>query len=427
MADAVAPAAGAGSDIVLERLTRLHPRIIDLTLDRVWRLLDLVGNPQERLPPVVHVAGTNGKGSVIAGLRAMAEAGGMRTHVYTSPHLVRLHERIRLAATLIEETELVALLEHCEAVNGPDPITFFEVTTVAAMLAFSRVPADLLLLEVGLGGRLDATNVIARPALSVITPISLDHQQYLGDSLEQIAFEKAGVLKPDVPAVIAPQLPKVMATIEAQAERTGAPLLRGGVDWQFERQQDGLLLDGERFPLPALRGAHQAENAATAIVAARRLQSLDPAFRFNILTGLKDMQWPARLQRLAPGAHSRKLPEGWEIWLDGGHNAAAGQALAAELANWTDRPTHVIYGLLNSKAAADFLAPIVPHAVSLQAIAIPGEPNSLSAAEAAAAAAGAIPRASLDEAFAELDGAAGPARVLICGSLYLAGRVLGNH
>lgn len=426
MADTAALQAGAASDIVLERLTRLHPKIIDLTLDRVWRLLELVGNPQERLPPVVHVAGTNGKGSVIAGLRAMAEAADLKAHVYTSPHLVRFHERIRLAGTLIEEAALVALLEECEAVNGPDPITFFEVTTVAALLAFSQVPANLLLLEVGLGGRLDATNVIARPALSVITPVSLDHQQYLGETLEEIAFEKAGILKAGVPAVIAPQDPRALATIEAQAAKVGAPLLRAGIDWNFEQQGESLVFEGEGYPLPALRGRHQLENAATALAAARTLAVIQPALKLDGAGGLAGMTWPARLQLLEPGSHHAKLPEGWEIWLDGGHNAAAGLALSQELANWKDRPTHVIYGLLNTKAAADFLAPLVPHVASLQAIAIPGEPNSLSAEEAAAAAPGAVPRDSLDQALAC---AAGPetARVLICGSLYLAGRVLGRH
>ncbi len=426
MADAAPPQAGAASDIVLERLTRLHPKIIDLTLDRVWRLLALVGNPQEHLPPVIHVAGTNGKGSVIAGLRAMAEAADLKVHVYTSPHLVRFHERIRLAGGLIDERALVELLEQCEAVNGPDPITFFEVTTVAALLAFSRVPADLLLLEVGLGGRLDATNVIAKPALSVITPISLDHQQYLGETLEEIAFEKAGILKPGVPAVIAPQNPRALATIERQAETVGAPLLRAGIEWHFEANGSGLMLDGKTYPLPVLRGRHQLENAATALAAAKALADLQPKLGLAAEAGLVRMIWPARLQLLEHGKHHEKVPVDWQIWLDGGHNPAAGRALADELETWTDCPTHVIYGLLNTKAASDFLAPIVPHAASLQAIAIPGEMNSLTAEEAASAAPGAVARAGLDEALAALP-REGRARVLICGSLYLAGRVLGSH
>ncbi|MBC6405954.1 MAG: bifunctional folylpolyglutamate synthase/dihydrofolate synthase [Rhodospirillales bacterium] len=423
MADGVGPA----SDIVLDRLTRLHPKIIDLTLDRVWRLLDRVGNPQERLPPVVHVAGTNGKGSTVAILRAMAEAGRQRVHVYTSPHLVRFHERIRLAGRLIDEAELVALLEHCEAANGLEPITFFEVTTVAALLAFARMPADLLLLEVGLGGRLDATNVIANPALSIITPVSMDHMQYLGDSLEKIAFEKAGVLKPAVPAVIGPQDRRALAVIEARALAVRAPLLRAGREWTFECGGDALLFDGVRYPLPALPGGHQIANAATALAAARALREGLPGLAFDEARGLRQVCWPARLQRLEEGAHLARLPQGWELWLDGGHNRAAGEALGRQLALWSDRPLHVIYGLMNSKAAEDFLAPLLPHAASLQALAIPGEPNSLSAEAAAAAAPGAVRRASLEEALLALADKPGPARVLICGSLYLAGRVLAGN
>ncbi|GAB5467922.1 MAG: folylpolyglutamate synthase/dihydrofolate synthase family protein [Rhodospirillales bacterium] len=423
--------AALGSDLVLERLTRLHPKLIDLTLERVWRLLDLVGNPQDRLPPLVHVAGTNGKGSTVAALRAMAEAQGLRVHAYTSPHLVRFHERIRLAGELIAEPDLLALLEECEAANGPDPITFFEVTTVAALLAFSRVPADLLLLEVGLGGRLDATNVIARPAVSVITPISMDHMDFLGRTLALIAAEKAGILKPKVPAVIAPQAPEALAAIEARASEVGAPLQRAGLEWQFLAHADSLEVAGRHYPLPALSGAHQLENAATALrtaeVLGRRVPALAiaPAARAQ---GLRAMTWPARLQRLESGAQLAKLPPGWDLWLDGGHNAAAGAALAAQFERWSDRPTHVIYGLLNSKAAADFLAPLTARAASLQAIAIPGEPNSLTAEAAAAAAPGAQARESLDAALANLAAkGAVPARVLICGSLYLAGKVLARN
>ncbi len=415
------------SDLVLERLTRLHPKIIDLTLDRMWRLLGLVGNPQRNLPPVVHVAGTNGKGSVIAALRAMLEAEGLRVHVYTSPHLVRFHERIRLAGQLIDEADLVALLEECEAANGPEPITFFEVTTVAALLAFTRTPADVLLLEVGLGGRLDATNVIDRPAVSVITPVSMDHMQYLGDSLEAIAFEKAGILKPAVPAVIAPQAPSALAVIEARAAAVGAPLQAAERDWTFREDAGQLVVDGAFYPLPALPGRHQLENTATALKVADALGDVLPGLRVSETAkreGVTRTSWPARLQRLQEGAHLTKLPQGWELWLDGGHNAAAGAALAAQLERWQDRPVHVIYGLLNTKAASDFLAPLARRATSLQSIAIPGEANSLTAEEAARAAPGAIARADLDAALAALPDDGRPARVLICGSLYLAGRVL---
>ncbi len=420
----------AVSDLVLERLTRLHPKVIDLTLDRVWRLLDLVGNPERRLPPVVHVAGTNGKGSVLAALRAMLEAQGLRVHVYTSPHLVRFHERIRLCGQLIDEADLVALLEECEAANGPDPITFFEVTTVAALLAFARMPADVLLLEVGLGGRLDATNVIDRPAVTVITPVSIDHTQYLGETLEAIALEKAGILKADVPAVVAPQDPRARAVIEERASAVGAPLFLAGRDWQFSAQDGALLLDGSRYPMPSLPGRHQLENAATALKVAEVLGEAVPGLRLAERAkkeGLGRTSWPARLQRLGEGRLLEQLPRDWELWLDGGHNAAAGRALADQLDLWHERPVHLIYGLLNTKAVGDFLAPLVSRAASLQAIAIPGELNSLSAAEAAAAAAGAVPRDNLEAALAALPKDGGPARVLVCGSLYLAGRVLAMH
>ncbi|MEO1190647.1 MAG: folylpolyglutamate synthase/dihydrofolate synthase family protein [Pseudomonadota bacterium] len=420
----------AGSDLVLERLSRLHPKVIDLTLDRVWRLLDLLGNPQERLPPVVHVAGTNGKGSTIATLRAMAEAQGLRVHVYTSPHLVRFHERVRIAGRLISEDDLIALLEECERVNGPEPITFFEITTVAALLAFTRTPADLLLLEVGLGGRLDATNVIPKPALSIITPVSMDHMAYLGDTLEKIAFEKAGILKADVPAVIAPQRPGALAVIEAQAAKVGAPLYRAGQEWDFAPTERGLRVGGQDYPGPSLVGAHQMMNAGTAVMAAEVLGESLPALAISATAraaGLREIDWPGRLQQVGAGALLAQIPRGWELWFDGGHNEEAGAVLGAQMEAWSDRPVHVIYGLLNSKAAADFLAPIASCATSLQAIAIPGEPNSLSAEEAAASAPGAVPRESVEAALACLPRGDGPARVLICGSLYLIGKLLAKN
>ena len=423
---------GAASDLVLERLMRLHPKVIDLTLDRVWRLLDLMDNPQERLPPVVHVAGTNGKGSVIAYLRAMLEAAGRRVHVYTSPHLVRFHERIRLAGRLIEEPALVALLEECEAANGPDPITFFEITTVAALLAFARQPADIVLLEVGLGGRLDATNVIARPAATVITSVSMDHMQYLGDTLEAIAREKAGILKRGVPAAIAPQDPRVGAVIARQAAETGAILYRAGQEWSFEPAGESLIYNGRRFPRPVLLGPHQYANAATALATASLLErarlglGLDDS---TLASGLLRAEWPARLQRLTRGPLVEALPAGSELWLDGGHNEDAGRAIAQQLDLWQaadPRPPHIVFGMLNTKAAQAFLAPLATRAASLQAVAIPGEANSLSAAEAATKAPGVTPRGSLLEAIQALPRDR-PSRVLICGSLYLAGRVLAEN
>jgi dihydrofolate synthase/folylpolyglutamate synthase len=423
------------SEAVLDRLTRLHPKVIDLSLGRIERLLLRLGSPERALPPVVHVAGTNGKGSVIAYLRAMLEAAGRRVHVYTSPHLTRFHERIRLSGALIEEGELVGLLEECEAANGPSPITFFEITTAAAFLAFTRHPADILLLETGLGGRLDATNVVERPLLSVITPVSIDHTQFLGDTLEAIAAEKAGILKPGVPAVIGPQPAQARAVIEARAQARGTPLARAGSDWRFEATDRGFtFVDGgtrRDFDRPALPGAHQIENAAMAVAAAGRLGGfgLDDG---ALGRGLAEARWPGRLQILTAGPLPALLPDGWELWLDGGHNAAAGLALAAELGRRRDRPLHLVFGMMNSKAVRDFLAPLAPLVRSLHAVAIPGEPNSLSA-EAAAGEAGAVgcsasPAPDVAAALARIAARAdGPGRVLICGSLYLAGRVLADN
>ncbi|WP_119167190.1 bifunctional folylpolyglutamate synthase/dihydrofolate synthase [Algihabitans albus] len=419
------------SDAVLERLTRLHPKIIDLSLGRIERLLSRLGRPDRRLPPVVHVAGTNGKGSVIALLRAMLEADGQRVHVYTSPHLVRFHERIRLAGEPVPETDLLALLEICEAANGEASITFFEITTAAAFLAFAQSPADVLLLEVGLGGRLDATNVIARPALTAITPVSMDHMQYLGETLPEIALEKAGILKPDVTAVIARQRPEAAAVIAARAAEVGAPLLRRDQEWEVVPQADGFRLrDGAetlQLPHPALIGAHQLDNAGQAAVLARRLGLPATA----IAAGLRSVRWPARLQHLTTGPLVAALPQGWQLWLDGGHNAQAGEMLAAEAAGWSD-PLDLVYGMLNTKAAADFLRPLAGSVRRLRAVAIPGEANSLSAEEAAAHARAcgiaAAPAGDLEQAVAELMASAErPARILICGSLYLAGKVLAEH
>jgi dihydrofolate synthase/folylpolyglutamate synthase len=420
------------SDAVLDRLRRLHPRAIDLSLGRVERLLYRLGNPERDLPPVVHVAGTNGKGSVIAYLRAMLEAAGRRVHVYTSPHLVRFHERIRLAGSLIDEAELAEFLTECEWVNGGQQITEFEVTTAAAFLAFMRHPADILLLETGLGGRFDATNVVEQPLVSAITPVSIDHVQFLGDTLEQIAFEKAGILKPGVPAVIGPQPPEALAVIEARATAQGVPLLRAGREWTAEPSEAGFdfRISGtcQTYDRPVLQGAYQIDNAATALAVAEQLEAfgLDEGARRR---GIAEAEWPGRLQILSQGPLPARLPTDWELWLDGGHNAAAGQALAEAAQAWQDRPLHLIFGMMNTKAVRDFLKPLVPLAETLHAITIPGEPNALSpeeaAAEARVAGLAAQPAEGLEEALDAITGAADqPARILICGSLYLAGRVL---
>jgi len=416
-----------GSDRVLERLMSLHPKVIDLTLGRVERLLAALDHPERRLPPVIHVAGTNGKGSTIAMIRAGLEAGGARVHVYTSPHLARFHERIRIAGGLIAEDRLMALLERCEAVNGGAPITFFEITTAAAMLAMAETPADWVLLEVGLGGRLDATNVIDRPRACVITPVSLDHQQYLGETLPQIAFEKAGILKPEVPCIVGAQQAEAWDTIVARAESVGAPLVAEGMDWQVWEEhgrlafQDGAgLLD---LPLPALIGRHQVENAGMALAVLRGLGVGEA----ECVAAVSRAQWPGRLQRLRSGPLVDAAGAA-ELWLDGGHNPAAGVALAEALGRLRPRPLHLVCGMLNTKDIAGFLTPLAARAESLHGVDIPGEAATLSAEAtvAAAEAAGfrARPAASVEAAVVEIATTDPGARILICGSLYLAGRVL---
>ena len=328
------------SDIILERMMALHPKIIDLTLDRVWRLLEALDNPQDRLPPVIHLAGTNGKGSTQAMIRAGLEAAGKRVHAYTSPHLARFHERIRLAGDLISEPDLTAVLDECYAANGSEAITYFEITTCAAILAMSRVPADYTLLEVGLGGRLDATNVVAKPALTVITPVSIDHEQYLGNTLAKIAAEKAGILKRGVPCVVGPQPDEAMAVIEATAERLGVSLIAQGQHWHVFPERGRLVFQDESglldLPLPNLPGGHQIENAGAALAVLRHLGLGEQICEAAITTA----RWPARMQRLETGPLVEAAPQA-ELWLDGGHNAAAGQALGAHLSTLPARPTHL--------------------------------------------------------------------------------------
>jgi dihydrofolate synthase / folylpolyglutamate synthase len=423
------------SDVVLARLSRLHPKLIDLSLGRVEGLLAALGNPQDRLPPVVHVAGTNGKGSTIATLRACLEAGSYRVHAYISPHLVRFHERIRLAGSLIDEDRLIELLEECERANEGKPITYFEITTAAAFLAFARTPADVVLLETGLGGRLDATNVVHRPAVTAITPISLDHQAFLGDTIAAIAGEKAGILKPGAPAVIGPQPADAAAVFDTRAAEIGAPLSRFGREWRCAAKGKGMRYEGRRWqfdlPLPSLLGAHQIANSGAAIASLEQLEGL-PLSRDAIAEGLGRIDWPARLQRLTRGPLLEMLPDGWELWLDGGHNPGAGEVLAGAAAGWGDRPLHLVVGMLNTKDAAGFLAPLAPRARALYAVTIPGEDNPLPAAAIAAAARTVgLPvteqpsvAAALHEIAARNDA---PARVLICGSLHLAGTVLAEN
>ena len=419
---------------ILDRLTGLHPKIIDLSLGRIERLLDRLDRPQNRLPPVVHVAGTNGKGSVVAFLRAMLEAVGLAVHVYTSPHLVRFTERIVVAGREIESARLADILEECEEVNAGAPITFFEITTAAAFLAFARTPADVTLLEAGLGGRLDATNVIGTPALTAITPISLDHQSYLGETLTAIAGEKAGILKPGVACVSAEQPAEAARVIRARASLLGAPLFEEPKDWSVRQGADAGLAfrdgaDELRLPAPALEGAHQFQNAGLAIACARRLPAARAVGADAIGCGLRRVRWPARLQRLERGRLPALLPAGWELWLDGGHNPGAAAVLARHLEGWRDRPLFLVFGMLKSKHAGVFLATLARFVDRVATLAVPGENASLAAEEAASIAArhgiAATAAASVADALALLAVEGGqPARVLICGSLYLAGAVL---
>ena len=404
-----------------------HPKVIDLTLDRMHRILAALDHPERRLPPVIHVAGTNGKGSTQAMIRAGLEGEGRRVHAYTSPHLARFHERIRLAGALIAEDHLTALLDECMAANGHEAITFFEITTAAAFVAFARVPADWLLLEVGLGGRLDATNVVDRPALAVITPVSYDHQQYLGETLTEIAGEKAGIIKRGVPCVVGPQPPEALAAIEARAERLGAPLLVHGQHWNAWSERGRLIFQDENglldLPLPNLPGPHQIDNAGAAIMALRHLGLGEAA----CTAAVSRAEWPARMQRLRRGPLVDLAP-GAELWLDGGHNPAGGEALAATLAQMPARPTHLICGMLNTKDIAGYLRPLAPHAATLSAVSIPGEKNTLPAevtAEVARTVGIAATEApSVAAALSTIAATDPAARVLICGSLYLAGTVL---
>ncbi len=430
-----------GSDIILERLLTLHPKKIDLVLDRVQRLLAALGHPERRLPPVIHVAGTNGKGSTCAFSRAMLEAQGLKVHVYSSPHLVRFHERIRLAGALIPESELAALLEECEEVNAGAPITFFEVTTAAAILAFSRHKADALVLEVGLGGKYDATNVIEKPAVTVITPIGFDHAEFLGSDLDGIAVEKAGIIKPGVPVIIGPQEDGPRDVIVRRADILGAPVVAFGQDF-FAHQEHGRMVYQDMgglldLPLPRLFGRHQIENAATAIAGLRQSSWVgDPA----IEKGLRSVEWPARMQRLSHGPLIDIAPKDAEVWLDGGHNPHGAAAVARALADLEERaekPLYLISGMLANKDAGGFFSAfrgLVRHVVT---VAIPGEDSSLGAGalydRVRDAGLDASPAEDLEDAMlqvaamARMDDEDTPPRVLICGSLYLAGTVLAEN
>lgn len=425
---------------IVSRLMALHPKRIDLSLGRVQRLLGALGHPERNVPPVIHVAGTNGKGSTIAFLRAILEAAGKSVHAYTSPHLVRFSERFRVGAPggsyFVSDDELAATLEECERVNAGAPITVFEITTAAGLSIFARHPADVLLLEVGLGGRLDATNVIDNPLASIITRISVDHIDFLGNSLQQIAGEKAGILKRGVPAVIASQNREALAVIERQAAKLGVPLKIAGEDWTATEERGRLvyqdaagLLD---LPAPRLYGRHQFENAGLAIAALRAAKQYSiPAAAFD--AGMTKVEWPARLHRLSQGQLVDLAPAGSELWLDGGHNPDGGRAIAAALADLEERvsrPLVLIVGMLASKDCEGFLRNFAGLARRLVAVPVTGAEKGLTAETVAEIArtigVSATSRDTLTEAFEavrKLD-LEPPPRILITGSLYLAGEVL---
>jgi dihydrofolate synthase/folylpolyglutamate synthase len=431
-------------EAALAGLGRLHPKSIDLSLGRIEARLKALGNPERRLPPVFHVAGTNGKGSTIAFLRAFLEAAGYRCHVYTSPHLVRFNERIRLAGQLIDDDMLMALIREVEAAGVVDgveqPITNFEITTAIAFLAFARVPADACLIEVGLGGRCDATNLFPEPHATAVTRISRDHRQFFGDVLTDIAGEKAGIFKHDVPAIVAGQPDDgVRARLTQEAEAVGAQLSLHGRDWAVTPNAAGFHYRSAKrsldLPPPALAGRHQFMNAGTA------LAMLDAADGFTVdeaavRRGLAAVKWPGRLQRLTKGPLPAMLPPGWELWLDGAHNDSGGEALGAQAADWRTAspslPLDLVFGMRAEKLPTDVLGPLAPFTARLRAIAIPSDPVSLPAADAAQAAKAvgivdASPESSPERAVAALIEGGPPRRILICGSLYLAGAVLADN
>jgi dihydrofolate synthase/folylpolyglutamate synthase len=405
-------------DASLNRLHTLYPKLIDLKLDRLIRLLAALGNPHLQLPPTIHVAGTNGKGSVCAFTRSIAEAAGLRAHVYTSPHLVRFNERIRLAGELVTDDALAAALDEIESVNAGNQITVFEAITAAAFLLFARTPADLCILEVGLGGKFDATNVIPHPAACAVTAISMDHQDFLGDELSLIAAEKSGIIKPGIPVITGLQQPDAIAEIERAATANNAPLFIRGRDWTINETPTGLNFQGINLPRPALIGAHQAENAGIAIMALRAAGFTIP--NQALATGLQTAAWPARLQNLT-GHLLTLLPRGAELWLDGAHNPGGAQALATQLQAWPG-PTTLLIGMKQSKDVQEFLNIILPHAAKIFAVAEPGQHLALPV-EAIIAASGntAISGPDITGALSQITA---PTRVLICGSLYLAGEVL---
>ncbi len=424
-------------NIVLERLSRLHPKTIDLSLDRVINLLEKLENPHLSIPPAIHVAGTNGKGSTVAFLKAGLEAGKKTVHTYTSPHLVTFNERINLQGKKISNSLLVSYLETCERFNQANNITFFEITTCAAFLAFSKHQANYSLIEVGLGGKLDATNVIQSPLLSIITPVSLDHQHFLGDTILKIATEKAGILKKNVPAIIGKQTREVNEKICSIATNLNAPISLFGRDWHSKKYKHYMIYEDNdgiiELPAPKLQGLHQFENAGIAIAALKLLKIKND----QILKSVQNVMWPARLHKLKTGPLVELLKAkslGNNIWIDGGHNQAAAMAIASFLNHPFNGETHVILGMIYSKDIDSYLSEIANLTHSITCISIPNVSASLDkedifkkarhfntkvfTAESIRSAVSKIVRKDKNNE---------NLRILICGSLYLCGHILGNH
>jgi dihydrofolate synthase/folylpolyglutamate synthase len=419
---------------ILARFDRYHPSRIDLTLDRIARLLAELGDPHRNLPPVIHVAGTNGKGSTIAFLFAICEAAGLSVSAYTSPHLMNFTERFVLGGREISASALCDLLGHVDAVNAGKPITEFEIVTAAAFLALSRTPADIVLLETGLGGRYDATNVIDAPLATVITPVSLDHEEFLGTDIATVAAEKAAIQKPQVPSIVAPQPHEASQVIARIGDEVGAIAFRAGAEWSFETTDKGFIYRTAAttlsLPTQSLFGAHQTVNAATAIACLSQSKALAISDA-NLAIGIASAIWPSRLQRLIDGVLRRRLSTDWEVWLDAGHNAAAGAALAAALRQINANrplPLHIVFGMLDDKDPMAFLSPLAELTRSVTAVPLADEPRSHDPQTSAAAltragiTAGWAP--SLDAAFGTLAETRGGARVLVCGSHVLVGTAL---
>jgi dihydrofolate synthase / folylpolyglutamate synthase len=427
------------SEEMLERFLSLHPRKIDLSLGRTFDLLAKLGHPEQKLPPIIHVAGTNGKGSTVALMRAMLEAAGKSVHVYTSPHLVRFHERIRLGqkgrGRLVTEQELVDAFQCCETANAGGSVTMFEITTCAAFLLFSEHKADYLLLETGLGGRYDSTNVVDYPLATLITPISIDHPEFLGNTISDIASAKAGIIKPNAPAFIAAQIDEAMHELEREARRAHAPMIVAERDFTAREENGRFIFEDAQglldLPLPRLPGRHQIDNAALAIACLR--QCVPDLTMEAIEQGLIHAEWPARLQNLARGSLVDLAPKGAELWLDGAHNEAGGRVLAEAMAQFEERsqrPLILLCGSLSTKDTGGFLRHFSGLAQELIALPIPGEHVARTVEDIAALARAAnIPSTCTDSAQSALQALAArnwpvAPRILICGSLYLAGAIL---